>query len=99
VAVWLYIYGAGIVPVLFVLSLIAFLRRESHQMSRRSVTQLAVSAGLVWPLLMVAVVQVGGLLILKAALGLVRGRGDALDVAIEVPAVAMSQPIAAVAAA
>lgn len=99
VAIWLLIYVAGIVPALLVLSLIAFMRRESHQMSRRSVAQLAVSAGLVWPLLAVAVVQIGGLLVLKAALGLVRGRGDAVDVAVEMPAVPVAQPMVAVAAA
>ena len=98
-AVWLFIYGVGIVPALLVLSLIAFIRRESHQMSRRSVAQLAASAGLVWPLLAVAVVQIGGLLVLKAALGLVRGRDDAVHVAEEMPAVPVVQPMVAVAAA
>ncbi|MCV7421505.1 hypothetical protein H7K45_13235 [Mycobacterium yunnanensis] len=68
-------------------------------MPRRTVTQLTVSAGLVWPLLAVAVVQIGGLLVLKAALGLVRGSVDDAAVTVEVPAVPMPQPLAAVAAA
>ena len=90
------IYGAGIVPAFALISLLAFMRRESHRMPPRAVAQLTVSAGLVWPLLAVAGVQFAGLLVLKAALGLVRGRGD--DV-VEAPAVPMLQPMAVVVAA
>jgi hypothetical protein len=98
VTVWLLIYGAGIVPALAAISLFAFVRRESHQMPPRAVAKLAMSAGLVWPLLAIAGVQVVGLLVLKAALGLVRGRGDDAVATVEATAVPMLQPLAAAAA-
>ena len=97
-AVWLFIYGAGIVPALAAMSLIAFVRRESHQMPSRAVAQLTMSAGLVWPLLAVAGVQVAGLLILKTALGLVRSGGDKSAPTADTDAAPMLQPLAAAAA-
>ena len=98
VIAWLFIYGAGIVPALAAMSLIAFVRRASHQMPPRAVAQLTMSASLVWPLLAVAGVQIAGLLILKTALGLVRGGGDNLATIDDTDAATMLQPLAAAAA-
>ena len=94
-AIWLLIYGAGILPAFAAISLFAFMRRESHRMPPRAVAQLTISAGLVWPLLAVAGVQVAGLLVLKGALGLVRGRGDGADVTAPMPALPMPQSMVA----
>ncbi|KQY07863.1 hypothetical protein ASD37_07680 [Mycobacterium sp. Root135] len=95
---WFFIYGAGILPALAAMSLIAFVRRESHQMPPRAVAQLTMSASLVWPLLAVAGVQIAGLLILKTALGLVRSGGDKLPPTADTDAAPMLQPLAAAAA-
>jgi len=98
VAIWLSIYVAGIVPAFAAMLLTAFTRRESHQMSPRAVAQLTMSAGLVWPLLAVAGIQVAGLLVLKAALGVVRGAGDEASATPETTAVPVLQPLAVAAA-
>jgi hypothetical protein len=97
--VWLLIYGAGIVPALAAISLTAFVRRGAHQMPPRAVAKLTMSAGLVWPLLAIAGVQVVGLLILKTALGVVRGGGDKSAPTADAKAIPMLQPLAAAAAA
>jgi hypothetical protein len=98
VIVWLLIYGAGIVPALAAISLIAFVRRDSHQMPSRAVAQLTMSAGLVWPLLAIAGVQIAGLLIFKTALGTVRGGGDKSASTADTDSAPTLQPLAAVAA-
>ncbi|MCV7136608.1 hypothetical protein H7J06_26940 [Mycobacterium hodleri] len=56
------------------------------------------SASLVWPLLAIAGVQVASLLVLKTALGLVRGRGHEAIATPDGPGVPVLQPLAVAAA-
>ena len=93
-ASWLLFYSVGGVAVVFAVACIAFTKRASHQMGRHAAVRLSFVAGLMWPLLAVAGVQVLGLLILKATLGLVRIGTSTLDRA-ETPAVATLTPAVA----
>ncbi|KAA0098794.1 hypothetical protein CIW49_12910 [Mycolicibacterium sp. P1-18] len=93
-AVWLLVYGAGVVPAIAVMALIALMRRDTHQMPSGAMAKLTVSAGLVWPLLAIAGVQVAGLLVLKTALGLVRAGGDKSEPTADTHAAPMPQPLA-----
>lgn len=77
-------------------SWVAFTKRSSHQMGRDATLRLSFAAGLLWPLLAVAGVQVVALLILKTALGSVRSLGSSTA---EVPAVASLTPAPVAAAA
>ncbi|TPG34268.1 hypothetical protein EAH80_11825 [Mycobacterium hodleri] len=49
---------------------------KSHGMSRGEVALVTLSAGLLWPLLLIAVVQAAGLLGLKKALGVGKSLGS-----------------------
>ncbi|TQR85375.1 hypothetical protein D8S82_17255 [Mycobacterium hodleri] len=83
---------------MFAVSCIAFMKRASHQMRRHAMVRLSFAAGLLWPLLALAGVQAVALLILKTALGFVRGGSSAVD-GVETPAVASLTPAPAAAAA
>ncbi len=96
-ASWLLFYSVGCVPVMFAVSCIAFTKRASHQMGRRHIALMSFSAGLLWPLLAIAGMQAVALLILKTALGLVRGGSSAVE-RVETPAVASLPPMTAAAA-
>jgi len=80
-------------------SSIAFTKRASHQMGRYATAGLSLAAGLLWPLLAVAAVQAVALLILKTALGSVRGLGSGAAGSVETPAVASLSPAPVAAAA
>ena len=84
---------------MFAVSCIAFTKRASHQMGRHAIARLSFAAGLLWPLLAVAGVQVAALLILKTALGSVRSIGSSTAEGAEVPAVASLTPAPVAAAA
>ena len=96
--VWLVVYTAGFVFALGAVASIAHTRRTSHQMSRRNVALLTLAAGLLWPLLAVAGLQVAGLVVLKTALGVVHGRGDEAVATVEADTVPALLPLAAAAA-
>ena len=80
---------------MFAVSCIAFTKRMSHQMGRHATVRLSFAAGLLWPLLAVAGVQVVALLILKTALGSVRSLGSSAVERVETPAVANLTPAVA----
>lgn len=69
---WLYYYLIGCLPAMLAIALVAYRRRESHGMRIRTVANLSVSAGMVWPLLALAVTQVVGLLLLAKVFELIR---------------------------
>ena len=94
-ASWLLFYSVGCVPVMFAVSCIAFTKRASHQMGRHATARLSFAAGLLWPLLAVAGVQVVALLILKMALGSVRTIGSRAFAHAESPVVATLTPAVA----
>ena len=101
-ASWLLFYFIGCLPVVFAVSCIAFKKRLSHQMGRHATVRLTLAAGLLWPLLAVAGVQVVALLILKTALGSVRSLGSSAVGLVETPEVssltpAVASPVAAAA--
>lgn len=98
-ASWLLFYAIGCVAVMSAVSWVAFTNRSSHQMGRDATLRLSFVAGLLWPLLAVAGVQVVALLILKTALGSVRSLGSGTAEGAEVPAVASLTPAPAAAAA
>ncbi len=100
VSVWLSIYLVGLLPAAGLIASIAFSRRTSHKMPPRMVARVTFSASLVWPLLAIAGVQVASLLVLKTALGLVRGgRGhEAIATPPDGPGVPVLQPLAVAAA-
>jgi hypothetical protein len=72
---WLYFYVIGCLPAMLLVALVAYQRRESHRMGLRSVAHLAISAGVVWPLLALASVQVLGLLMLAKVFDVLRSIG------------------------
>lgn len=96
---WLLIYSLGFVLAALAIALLAFQRRGSNDMQTRAVAQLAVPAGLVWPLLVVAGIQVAGLLILKTALGSVRSSVSSDPKSVEAPALKSVAPAPSVTAA
>lgn len=67
-------------------------------MPLRTIALLTFSACLAWPLLAIAGVQVVALLVLKTALGVVRGHGDEAGDTADVATVPVLQPLAAAAA-
>ena len=98
-ASWLLFYSVGCVAVMFAVSWVAFTKRSSHQMGREATLRLSFVAGLLWPLLAVAGVQVAALLILKTALGSVRSIGSSTAEGAEVPALSSLTPAPIAAAA
>ena len=98
-ASWLLLYCVGCVPAMFAVGFVAFTKRASHQMGRDATVRLSLAAGLLWPLLAVAGVQVVALLILKTALGSVRSLGSGTAERVEAPAVASLTPAPVAAAA
>lgn len=94
-ASWLLFYFIGCVPVVLAVSCIAFTKRMSHQMGRHATVLLSFAAGLLWPLLAIAGVQVVALLILKTALGSVRSLGSSAVGRVETSAVANLTPAVA----
>ena len=98
-ASWLIFYSVVCVPVMFAVGSIAVTKRASHQMGRHAIARLSFSAGLLWPLLAVAGVQVVALLILKTALGSVRSLGTSAVEHADTPALVSLAPAPVAAAA
>lgn len=55
------------------ITLIALRWRKSHEMQSVTILRLAVITGGVWPLLVFAALQAGGMLVLAKGFGLIRG--------------------------
>lgn len=97
-AVWLIVYGAGFIVTTVGVAFAAHSRRGLHEMAFRTVTLLTLCSGLIWPLLAFAGVQIAGLLIVKTALGLLRGSGDEAIATVDATPVLVLEPLAVAAA-